>query len=97
MSEHSDQHSERDPAVAEQQSGEQAREQYVGATGGGAYAAAGKEVERGESRRQRVDVKDESETEGEGVEPHAGSASSSAAQAKQREREMEESGEESPG
>jgi hypothetical protein len=94
VSEHSDHHSERDPDAAEQQSGEQAREQYDGGTDGEPYAAVGQDVERGESRRQH-----ESENEGdtEEEEPHADSASPSADQAKQREREMEESGEESPG
>jgi hypothetical protein len=48
MSEHTDQHSERDPDAADQQSGQQAREQYDRGTDGEPYAAAGEDSGPGE-------------------------------------------------
>jgi hypothetical protein len=53
MSEHTDQHSERDPDAADQQSGQQAREQYDRGTDGEPYAGAGEDSNGAESADER--------------------------------------------
>jgi hypothetical protein len=53
MSEQTDQHSERDPDAADQQSGEQAREQYDRGTDGEPYAGAGADAEGADSEDER--------------------------------------------